>query len=257
MSDAFGLVCEEGVTIAPSELLERAGLSAFEVHHLHATQREFGLDAQEEEPGLAITLTKDWETFWADRKEQNKKFVQKTERRQRNVEKECGPLSIQFDPDNARDLLEELIEKKRAQYARTGVRDALREDWKREMLFKLFETKRDTCRGMISVLYAGDDWVATHFGLVSGDVLHYWFPVYNTELSKHSPGHLLIKATLERAAELGIRTIDRGAGDTSAKRSFATDEQSFLRGEWSRPGVRSSLHRVLRSVRWRLEGLKR
>lgn len=255
MADAFGPVLAPDSEIAEFELLQLAGLSTCDFHHLQGAPS--GLSAEESEPGLRIDWQGDWPKFWEELAERNKKFVQKTERRQRNLVKEFGELRFEVHPSTATDVLRDLIERKRAQYQRTNVPDALAENWKRTLLERLLATGHETCRGMLCTLHAGDEWVATHFGLLCGDVLHYWFPVYGTSVSKHSPGHLLIKILGEHASEHGIRAIDRGAGDTQAKRSFANVEQSFGRGRWSRSGVRSSVFRVTQSIAWRLQKLGR
>ena len=253
LSDAFGCVVEEGVTLDAETLLRDASLGTFDFHHLAEGQDAIGLHGEETEPGLKIHIPDGFDAFWAECKERSKKFVQKTERRERNLVREFGPLRFELEGSEAD--LEELIEAKRSQYARTNVKDALSEPWKQDTLRALFRTERPSCTGRLFKLFAGDTWVASHFGLTCGDVLHYWFPVYNPEVHNHSPGHLLLKAILERASELGITYVDRGAGDTPAKRSFANVEQTFSRGVWRRGGLRSTLYRLVCSARWRLESL--
>ncbi len=256
MSDAFGLVARADVRISADELLEAAGLAACEVHHLCGTQEQHGLGAEESEVGLRVRFDGDWDTYWDEIAERNKKFRQKTERRERNVVKEHGPLHLEVNHSDPRAVLDDLIARKREQYSRTGVRDPLQSRWKRKLLQELLETSNDSCRGVLMTLKAGDTWVATHFGLQCADVLHYWFPVYSQEVAKHSPGHLLLKAIGERSKELGIAVVDRGAGDTQAKRSFANEEQSFGRGRWSRSGLRSKLYGASRSLGWRLDAMR-
>ena len=257
MSDGFGLVAEPSVRATSENLLAAARLSACEVHHLCDSNGAFGLAAEEPECGLRVRFDSGWDAYWAALIERNKKFVQKTERRERNIVKEHGPLRLAVGHDDARAVLEDLIQKKREQYARTDAADALGAAWKRKLLHELALNDQPSCRGSLYTLHAGDTWVATHFGLQCGDVLHYWFPVYSSEVSKHSPGHLLLKAIGERSAELGVAVIDRGAGDTQAKRSFANEEQSFGRGRWSRPGgLSSTLYGAVRSVGWRLANLR-
>jgi len=256
MSDAFGLVACSDMELSSEQLLAAAGLSVCEVHHLCGAQAEIGLDAEESETGLRVSFDGGWDAYWESIAERNKKFVQKTERRCRNIEKEHGPLRLDAALADPRAVLEDLIARKREQYARTGAPDALGESWRRKLLFELLESEHASCRGALITLHAGETWVATHFGLQCGNVLHYWFPVYSQEVSKHSPGHLLLKAVGEQSGALGIATVDRGAGDTQAKRSFANEEQSFSRGRWSRSGIRSALYGAGCSVGWRLEALR-
>lgn len=254
MSDGFGVVARGDVQLSIDELLEASGLAVCEVHHLCAGPN--GLTANESELGLRVRFDGGWVAYWESLAEQSKKFVQKTERRCRNIVKEHGPLRLTAIHADSKSVLEDLITRKREQYAATKAPDALRESWKRKLLFELLETQQASCRGTLFTLHAGDTWVATHFGLQCEDVLHYWFPVYSREVSKHSPGHLLLKAIGEQCEELGIGVVDRGAGDTQAKRSFANEEQSFGRGRWSRPSLRTTVYSAARSVGWRLEALR-
>lgn len=254
MSDGFGLIARTDVRLSSDELLEAADLAVCEVHHFCSGRT--GLETEENEAGLRVRFEGGWDAYWEALGDRNKKFVQKTERRCRNIVKEHGPLRLTANHVDSKAVLEDLITRKREQYAATGAPDALRKSWKRKLLFELLGTQQASCRGTLFTLHAGETWVATHFGLQCEDVLHYWFPVYSREVSKHSPGHLLLKSIGEQCAELGIAVVDRGAGDTQAKRSFANEEQSFGRGRWSRQGLRANLYSAVRSVGWRLEALR-
>ena len=52
---------------------------------------------------------------------------------------------------------------------------------------------------------AGGRVLARHFGLLHAGVLSYWFPVYDPEASKVSPGRLLLWHTLRAADAHGIQ----------------------------------------------------
>jgi CelD/BcsL family acetyltransferase involved in cellulose biosynthesis len=130
--------------------------------------------------------------------------------------------------------------------------DVLRPKWKRDILHALCGTRDEQCRGTVSTLYAGDTWVASHFGLRSGSALHYWFPVYNPELKALAPGRILLKQIILGAQPLGLERIDRGAGDSVAKRDFSTSQHFFLEGLWQRPGLAALAHRVELGISWRL-----
>ena len=122
----------------------------------------------------------------------------------------------------------------------------------RAFLRSLAKLDHPLCSGVLSALYAGDVWVASHFGLRCNRTLHYWFPVYNLQLSSYGPGRLLLKKILDCGHELGISRIDRGAGDTVAKRDFSTSQHQFFRGFWSRGGLRATCYRACLSAKWRL-----
>jgi CelD/BcsL family acetyltransferase involved in cellulose biosynthesis len=145
-----------------------------------------------------------------------------------------------------------LIQRKREQYQRTGVRDALAAPYHRRLLTELAACQSKNLRGVLTTLTAGDRWMASHFGIQRGGTLHYCFPVYNAEMSRYSPGRLLLREITEQSPDLGIRVIDRGIGDSPAKREFANGERYYLRGLWQGTGLKPWAARALRSLEWRL-----
>ncbi len=255
MSDYVGLVAAPHVRLEPGRLLRLARLTGFDFTHLDESQHEFGLAGEESEPGLLVDLSSGWDAYWAALVAANKDFVQKTERREKHAMRDVGPLSFQVDPSERGSALVHMIDLKRRQYGASGARDALRAPWKRELLELLANTRDESCRGEVTVLRGGTNWIATHFGLRCAERLHYWFPVFERKYSKLSPGRLLLKATLERASELGIRVVDRGAGNSQAKRDFANAEHRFETGLWHRMGLRSTAYRAGRSLAWRARDL--
>jgi CelD/BcsL family acetyltransferase involved in cellulose biosynthesis len=128
---------------------------------------------------------------------------------------------------------------------------------KRKFLEALAAVDDPDCRPTLSTLHAGEEWIGSHFGLMYGETLHYWFPVYNPQMRNFGPGRLLIKAIIDTAEENGVKRIDRGAGDSQAKLDFATSRHEFLRGIWSRPGLASLAYRAGLSAQWRLKALRR
>jgi CelD/BcsL family acetyltransferase involved in cellulose biosynthesis len=144
-----------------------------------------------------------------------------------------------------------LIDAKRAQYARTNVQDPLSDPHAQRFLFALARASDPLCQPLLSTLYAGNTWVASHFGLVCGKTLHYWFPVYNPQVKAFSPGRLLLKAIINSGGEIGLTRIDRGAGDSIAKRDLATSQHHFQRGVWKRQNIISIGYQVGLSILWR------
>ena len=65
-------------------------------------------------------------------------------------------------------------------------------------------------QGVLSGLYIGEKLVAAHFGMRSRRVLHWWFPAYDPELGKYSPGAQLL-LELSRAA-VYVPPIGAGTG---------------------------------------------
>jgi CelD/BcsL family acetyltransferase involved in cellulose biosynthesis len=77
-------------------------------------------------------------------------------------------------------------------------------------------------QGIVSSLYFGDRLAAVHFGFSSGNILHWWFPAYDTALGKYSPGMILLLETIRAAYGSGIARIQLGKGEERYKLSFMT-----------------------------------
>jgi CelD/BcsL family acetyltransferase involved in cellulose biosynthesis len=255
LSDYFGVVGNQAAHLDPKTLLRLSGLRALLFTHLDESQCAFGLSGEAPELGHLIDLPNGGGAFWQERRTLDKKFVGDTERRERNLVRDFGSIRFDFQSPNVEADLEKLIDTKRRQYSRTGVKDALGERSTVAFLKALSKTSHPLCSGLLSTLYAGKTWVASHFGLRCSNTLHYWFPVYNPELSSYGPGRLLLKQILNVADEHGISRIDRGAGDTVAKRDFSTSQHHFHRGLWSRRGIGTLGYRAGLSVLWRLASL--
>ncbi|MEI8396387.1 MAG: GNAT family N-acetyltransferase [Rhodospirillaceae bacterium] len=252
LTDYFGPVTTADLWIEPRELLRLAGLSSLLFSHLDESRCARGLTGEAPEPGLRIDLAAGAAAYWQALRSSDKALLTDTERRRRRLIEQYGPLHLELEVADPGPVLEHLIEHKRRQYARTGTVDVLAPAWTRAVLHRLAMTADPLCRGVVSVLTAGDTQVAAHFGLRCGGTLHYWFPVYNTELSRFSPGRLLLAAIIDAACTDGITMIDRGAGDAPAKLDFANARHVYYRGLWSTSDARALCFRAAMSARWRL-----
>jgi CelD/BcsL family acetyltransferase involved in cellulose biosynthesis len=113
-------------------------------------------------------------------------------------------------------------------------------DWTLELLLAVLQRQGPGLWGVMSALYAGDRLVAMHLGMRTETVLHYWFPAYDRELSKYSPGVSLLRLMAEHAAGSGIRRIDLGRGDEPYKLKFASGSIPLASGIVSASIVRRS-----------------
>ena len=257
LSDYFGLVAAVDVVLSPLQLVRLAGLNALLFTHLDESQSRYGLTGSNPQTGLLINLDKGGDAYWSEIKQADKRFFNDTERRVRKLVETHGPLHLVYHHENPVVELDRLIDLKRQQYARTGADDVLKDGRIRQFLGLLAQSEDPLCRGVVSTLYAGDTWVASHFGLQHRSVLHFWFPVYNLELQNYSPGRVLITEIIKQADALGITRIDRGVGDSQAKRDFANGEHTFLRGLWQQPNASALVIRVGLFLQWRMETIPR
>ena len=191
--------------------------------------------------------------FWRQLRITDKKLVVDTERRERKLIAENGTLEFQLESSRPEADLDALIRLKCSQYTRTGKQHApLFDPVNVALLHRMLGCNDPECSGLLSVLRVGGRLVAAHLGLRCYETLHYWFPVYDTDFQAYSPGRILLKHVILIGAGEGIRVIDRGEGDTPAKRDFANEEHLYYRGLWPSPGLRGLASRLAMTVSWRL-----
>jgi CelD/BcsL family acetyltransferase involved in cellulose biosynthesis len=214
-----GVIAEPGLAWTPEELLRKCQLSMWRFDKLVASQAPMQRYHWSCTESAIIDLPSSFEDYCQQKKREGSETIQKMLRKRRSLQREVGPVKLVPFSDDER-VLNAVIEWKRAQYRRIGCIDYLGEAWKRDLLRRIAAFRSPDFSGMLSALYAGDHLIAAHLGMQSHSVVEGWFPVYNTEFEKYSPGMIFWLALAEQAAELGIRKIDLGAGPERYKHSL-------------------------------------
>lgn len=255
MTDYFGIVAEDGVQVDLPSLLRstRGAISAVFFTHLDESQSAYGLTADEYRTGLRTALGTPSRDYWSNLRKVDKKLVSDTERREKKLLAEWGPLTFEWSSTQPKTDLDWLITSKKSQYSRTGKEQAPLFDVANTSLLRdLLEAQDSHCRGVLSVLRCGATNVAAHFGLQCGKLLHVWFPVYEPQFATFSPGRILFKHMFNAGVEQGVDLFDRGEGDNQAKRDFANEEHRFGRGFWYADDFRGRLAYLAQRVVWKL-----
>lgn len=253
LSDSFGLIAQREFRIDPTDLLHLARVNYINFSHLDEVQFRHGLRGGQPRTGLRVQLVPGAERPLEAVQSVTRHYMKDSAKRERKLHDEVGTITFEFDAEeNRANLLADLIDKKRAQYRSTGVTDALAATWKQSTLHRLSDCKAATCRGILSTMFAGDQWIASHFGLLGNGIFHLWFPVYNPKFSQYSPGRLLLHHMLHSCKSHGFQTIDRGEGDTARKREIANEEYRLFRGVWTNKTGASYVIHALNRVKWRL-----
>lgn len=255
MSDYFGAIGQPGVAVSPAKILSASSgkIAAILFTHLDETQASRGLTGSEPRLGLRTRIGNSPAVYWEDLRRRDKKLVYDTERREKKLNKDHGSLSFEWQSENVQSDLKTLVEMKNSQYSRTGKLGApLFEERNVKLLETLSLSHRPDCTGVLSVLRCGHELVAAHLGLRCHEVLHIWFPVYATKYASYSPGRILMKYIIHNAADHGVEVLDRGEGDTQAKRDFANEEHRYFRGMWSAGSLRGLFARLAMAIYWRL-----
>ncbi|MFC7012748.1 GNAT family N-acetyltransferase [Streptomyces viridiviolaceus] len=241
VSDCQGAVLRQGLAPDTRALLRACSLSSFAFDNLEAEQGLFVPYAAEEHTTYVIDVEKGYEAYESVLRAQSPKFLKTTLAKERKLGRQVGDVRFVFDERDPA-ALRTLMEWKSAQYRRTGRRDRFAQEWITRLVGRLAETRAQECTGTLSVLYAGGRPIAAHFGLRSTTVLACWFPAYDPDFAKYSPGLVLHLRMAEAAAAEGIGMLDMGRGAAEYKDSLKTGELPVYEGAVTRPGAGAALH---------------
>jgi len=232
MTDYFGMLAMDDVRTNWQDMLRAASVPCLYFTHLDETQQRYGLGGEQPRTGLRTVIHPEGgRTHWERLRSIDKKLVSDTERRERKLAQDHGETVFELQSSQPAADLSTLIALKNDQYLRTGKTGGpLLKIENVRLLQTLLGAQETGCRPVLSTLKVNGQMVAAHMGLVAGRTLHYWFPVYDERYARYSPGRVLMRNVLYASADVGIEVIDRGEGDTQAKREFATEEHRYGRG---------------------------
>ncbi|HEX4814806.1 MAG TPA: GNAT family N-acetyltransferase [Nonomuraea sp.] len=244
-ADFQGPVRAPGTAFRPSELLGR-GARGLEFDHLLEPEGfEPWIVSRRASPYVDVTGGLDGYLGRASRT--GKDNLGQARRRTARAERTLGPVRFEADTVDP-DALDQVVRLKRAQYAATGARDYFAAPGRAELLVKLLHTRDPDFGGVLSTVRAGPHLLAAHFGLRSGGVLHWWFPVYDPAHAKLAPGWILLRELVAAAPRLGIARIDLGRGDDEYKRRARTGESVVCQGLVTRSPGRLAVRRARDSL---------
>lgn len=229
LSDSQGLVHRPGFEGESRELLRGCGLKVFEFDHLVGGRQPFEGFAAGRFPSPVMDVDQGYEHYLTQLRARSPKFTRTTLAKERKLGREHGELRYVHDERDP-ESLRVLMAWKSAQYRRTGRSDRFAHPWITGLVRQLFHTSSPGAGGLLSVLYAGERPVAAHFGLRSERVLACWFPAYDTEFAKYSPGLVLHLRMAHAAAADGIAYLDLGRGQKDYKDSLKTRDTEVFEG---------------------------
>ena len=243
-ADFQGPILVPGQSLSPLALLT-GGVRSFAFDHLVTSyQDSFHPWIESTQISPYIDVSGGFDTYLGRISRSGKDTFKQARRKVAQLERAHGAMRFTVSSLVLSDF-ERLIELKRTQYAATGARDYLADPTHRDLLAHLWMGEGSSLRGMLSTVHVGSQMLSAHFGLVSGNVLHWWFPVYNPAFSSYSPGWILLREVIAACPALGITRIDLGRGDDEYKRRLKTGETTVSQGLVTK----SATHTVLRRVK--------
>ena len=236
MSDYQGIIAAPGRQLDPADALAAARGSALVFDNWCGPRTGHAGDIRSEQDSTLVDLSGGAEAYFTARQAEFPSHFRKTSRLQRNAERDFGPVRVELgDPDGR--MFERLRSWKQDQYRRTGKLDVFAIDWVQTVLASLHRNEGSDFGGITAALWFGDRLAAVEFGLAAGNVYHSWFPAYDPELARYSPGLLLMHGLFRHAHERGIVRIDLGAGGGHYKKYYRSYGVPLGQGRTLRPGL--------------------
>lgn len=157
------------------------------------------------------------------------KIVTQINRKRRQLKRHSGELGLAWKSSETGDL-ESLIRWKSAQLDSQPGQNHLRMDWVIGLVHELMKMESPDCHGLLSVLRAGNEIAALHFGIVNNTTLVSWLPCVNPRFERFSPGAILFLELAKEAADRGLKLIDLGRGENQTKVRLANDVSQLAIG---------------------------
>lgn len=216
LSDFHGVICRPGFLLDARRLVKSCKLVTWDFDHLLTDQPYFARFHRYVEPSPQVNLAGGYDAYVAALRAGGSEQVRKAANLARRAERELGPL--RFQPHSTdKNLVDTVLGWKSKQYLAGGLQDLMTIGWIRATLECVHNSQEEGLSGAFSVLMAGERPIAGHFGMRSRAVWHYWFPAYDIDMAKYSPGILLLLKLLEHAAGSGVEVLDLGKGMSAYK----------------------------------------
>ena len=229
LSDYHGIVSAGPVAVDPLDILRACNLIAWDFSHLPVSQSLFRGGVRRLVASPRMDLTDGYAVYAERKRASGSDLINRVAYLERRLAREYGPIRYAADEID-HSVLDRVLAWKSAQYVMSGVPDIFRSSATRALLRTVHETRTEGFAGVLSALYAGDRLIAGHFGMRSLSSWHYWFPSYDPNFSKYSPGLILLLKMARSASKLGVRVIDLGAGMADYKARLATGSATLTAG---------------------------
>jgi CelD/BcsL family acetyltransferase involved in cellulose biosynthesis len=223
LTDYHGIVAPPNARIDLAEVVAQIGARRFTFS---------GLVASDEAPAgpqsMVADLSEGIDAYLARRAPG---FLKDKRRRAKRLAEDHGEVSFRLSQARCPQTWRFIVTLKRDQLRRTGKHDIFESPWIPHLIDELAQRNEGDFGLHTAVLMAGERVVAAEVGLRSGDVYHLWFPVYDPDFARYSPGSLMTLETIRSLAGMGVRTVDFGIGRESYKTDFAEPGLPVLEGE--------------------------
>ena len=232
LSDFQAVIAAADAQWDAQELVAKCGLALWDFDHLLSYQAPFAFYHRVKADSPYLDLSNGYEAYASARREDGSEQINKSgdlPRKLRKLEREIGPVEFAAHKSDE-EALRLLLKWKSQQYLSSLTTDVFSYQWTVALLRRLLEIQTPEFAGMLSVLSINGRIIAAHLGMRSKTHWHYWFPSYDHELAKYSPGLLLLLRMAQAAPQMGIKRIDLGKGESHYKNRLASGQVGIAEG---------------------------
>lgn len=206
----------------------------FEAHM--ARQRQLHPHEAAAKRSFAVDLSRPFAEYRAWLTDWHPSLLPELDRKFSRIERDVGPISFQARVKNHQ-LLDHALTIKAKQWADSGWPGRFFTPWEYKMMHDLLEWESASFSGIFSVLWAGDQPVAFHFGMCGRKVWHGWTIVHDPAFKRYSPGMLIHLRMFEAGNDLGFDEFDLGVGEYPHKVRMHTHQMQLVAGIVRRENV--------------------
>ena len=222
-SEFHGVIASPDLRWSVPELLRGCGVLAWKYDHVPVSQEPFARFHQRVGDSPFMDLTNGFEAYCVERQRCGSSVIRQTACKLRKLQRNVGHVRFELH-DGGEQGLENLIEWKSAQHARTGVIDVFRRGWVTEFLRRVHDQQDAAFSGVMSVLSAGGQPIAVHLGMRTGTVAHLWYPAFDPKFGEYLSGMILFFDMARELAEQGVVRIDLGPTPQRYKQSLRSGD---------------------------------
>ncbi|GAA5055693.1 CelD/BcsL family acetyltransferase involved in cellulose biosynthesis [Thermocatellispora tengchongensis] len=246
LTTCHGLISVPELKLDARTLLRACKLSVFDFDHLVAGQPTFAPYESDVRPAPIMDLSAGFEPWIEQVRINSPKNLKTVRYKERKLGREHGEIRFEWDSRD-RATLRTLMNWKSDQYRRTGRVDRFAQPWIVQLLDECHDLATEDFAGVLTMVYSGDTPVAGHFGLRTATTLVGWFPAYDTEFARYSPGIMHHLHMAEHAANAGLQQVDMGKGGREYKSWLKNGALLVAEGRVSRPSAAAAVHWVGRA----------
>jgi len=238
MSDYQGLIARDCSLFSPADILKGTDASAMVFDNWFCAAGGHKPSRRSRDGSAVVDLSEGADRYFEAQSARFKDHFKKARRRLRAAERDFGTVAVRIG-DASGQAFAQLSQWKQAQYRQTGKLNVFGISWVQDVLRDLRRREGQEFSGITASLWFGDRLAAVEFGLKAADVYHSWFPAYDPELAKYSPGLQLLHGLFEQSGDYGIRRVDLGRTGSQYKKYYTSYEVPLDQGRFLKPGLAS------------------